>query len=339
MSEKEFSGNDINSIKGWANKHVLAILRHLGIQVSDTGRYLKSCCPVPYHPGDGNNSGAWVWAYDQQKWRCYTHSCQEETGSDIIGLVMAMKEMAFPHAIKYLRELKDSDLQDLPPEATPEKVAQKVEENRHIDKHKLSILMPDTYFRGRGISENILAKHRVGYWQKTATFMDRRAVVPVFDVNNNLVGFTGRVIMSDEELGSSDHAKWVHGRDFVTRKAGTFKKTSILYNLNNCKDSVTRSSRIYIVEGPIDVWKMEQAGISNVVATLGLSISFEQIQLLVRFGVKDVVLCYDNDDAGDLASKRVKEQIKDYFNVIIKQPKDAHDFGEMNTQQILENLF
>ena len=73
--------------------------------------------------------------------------------------------------------------------------------------------------------------------------------------------------MDDAELASSNQAKWMHGRDFVTRKAGLFNKSSILYNLINCKQEVIRSHKVYIVEGPIDVWKMEQAGINNVVAT------------------------------------------------------------------------
>ena len=338
LQEKEFTGDDINSIKRWANKHVCAVLNNLGVRFLDRGKHLTACCPIPYHPGDGDNPRAWCWSYDQEKWRCYSHSCQEDTGSDIIGLVMAMKELAFPHAINYLKELRDTDLKDAPPEQRAERAFQKSEDNKTIDRQKLNILLDDTYFSGRGISPDILRKHRVGYWQKTGTFMDRRAVVPVFDYDNNLVGFTGRVIIDEAELASSDMAKWVHGRDFVTRKAGLFKKTSILYNLNNCKESVMRSHKVYIVEGPIDVWKMEMAGVPNVVATLGISISFEQIQLLVRAGVTDVVLCYDNDAAGATATEKVYEQIKDHFNVDIKQPTDAKDFGEMTTHDILETL-
>jgi len=336
--EKEFTGNDIKTVKAWANKHILAILQHLGIRCADYGRYLKACCPIPYHPGDGDNSGAWVWSYDKQSWHCYTHSCQAETGSDIIGLVMAMREMAFPHAIKLLISLKNGELKKAEPEALAIKMQTKAEDNRHIDKSKLNILITDTYFRGRGISERILEKHRVGYWQKTGTFMDRRAVVPMYDYDSNLVGFSGRVIISQEELSTSSQAKWMHGRDFVTRKAGVFNKSSILYNLNNCKDTVIRTGKIYIVEGPIDAWKMEMAGINNVVATLGISISFEQIQLLVRAGVQDVVLCYDNDGAGNDGIVRVREQIKDYFNISVKQPQNNKDYGEMTAHDILENL-
>jgi DNA primase len=336
--DKEFSGNDIKTVKAWANKHVRAILQHLGIRHSDQGKYLKACCPVPYHPGDGNNPGAWVWSYDKQNWRCYTHSCQEDTGSDIIGLVMSMKEFAFPIAVKYLIELKNGELQKAQPEEVAVKMQAKADENRFIEKSKLNILFPDTYFRGRGIPERLLQKHRVGYWQKTGTFMDRRAVVPMYDWDNNLVGFSGRVILTDEELASTSQAKWMHGRDFVTRKAGVFNKSSILYNLNNCKGNIIKTGKVYIVEGPIDVWKLEKAGITNVVATLGISISFEQIQLLVRAGVTDVVLCYDNDSAGNDATVRVTEQIKDYFNVSARQPKDNKDYGEMTTHDILENL-
>jgi len=99
-----------------------------------------------------------------------------------------------------------------------------------------------------------------------------------------------------------------------------------------------RSGKVYIVEGPVDVWKMEMAGVNNVVATLGVSISFEQIQLLVRLGVREVVLCYDNDGAGTTGIEKVREQIKDHFVVTVRQPSENKDFGEMTTHDILETL-
>ena len=96
-----------------------------------------------------------------------------------------------------------------------EKVQQREKDNKYIDKAKLKILRPDIYFCGRGIKEHILAKHNVGYWQKTGTFMDRRAIVAIYDVNNKLVGFSGRVIISEEERKNTTHAKWMHGSNVV----------------------------------------------------------------------------------------------------------------------------
>ncbi len=332
---KKFTKDEIQEIKNWANSHIIAIFQHFNVNFSDVGKYLKGKCPVPYHGGNGDNPMAFVWSFGKNSWRCYTHMCQEDTSSDAVGFVMSMKEIAFPQAIVYLHNLKNGELQACPEVARNRSNGSTDNGNAPVDKAKLDILMEDTYFIGRGISKDVLAKHKVGYWQKTGTFMDRRAIVPVFDALNNLVGFTGRITNKDEEA-----AKWVHGKDFVTRKAGTFNKTSVLYNLNNCIDVVKHTKKVFIVEGPIDVWKLEMAGITNVVATLGLGLSFEQQKLLISLGVEVIVICYDNDEnhAGSQASQRILEQVGSIFKVELKLPANSKDYGEMNVQEILEAL-
>lgn len=330
---KKFSKEEVDDIKRWAHSHIISIFNFLQIKFTDSGKYLTAKCPIPYHGGDGNNPKAFVWSFDKTNWRCYTHQCQEDTGSDIVGLVMALKEMAFPQAVNFLYELKNGILKNIPEEQTIKREHQEAI-NTPIDINKLKILMSDIYFYKRGISPEILKKHKVGYWQKMGTFMDRRAIVPVFDANNNLVGFSGRIVDDNTE-----QAKWVHGRDFVTRKAGTFNKSSVLYNLNNCIDTVKQTKKVYIVEGPIDLWKLEMAGIKNVVATLGLGLTFEQQKLLISLGVETIVICYDNDEnhAGQNAANRIMEQVNTLFSVIIKIPQEK-DFGEMSISEIIGQL-
>lgn len=340
---KKFTRDEIRELKQWGTSHITAIFKHLGIQFIDRGRFLTACCPVPYHPGDGDNPRAFTWTCEQGIWRCYSHGCHEDTSTDVVGLIMAMKEMAFPQALRYIDKLKNGELEDAP-EDNKYLRKQGLKQNLSVDPEKLKILQPDRYFRGRGISEEILRKHKVGYWQKTGTFMDRRAIVPIFDVNDNIMGFTGRLLLTDEEIAQTDHAKWVHGKDFVARKAGTFNKGAVLYNLNHCKDIVHKTRKVYIVEGPIDVWKLQMAGVYNVVATLGLGMSFEQQELLVSLGVETVYLCYDNDvkddgeNAGLGGAERVKRQIENTFNVEIKLPPEGRDYGELTVGEILENL-
>ena len=338
---KKYTREEIAEIKAWGRAHITSVLKQLGIQFSDGGRYLKACCPVPYHPGDGDNPGAWVWSCDTSVWRCYTHGCHEDTSTDVVGLVQSMKEMAFPQALRYIDELRNGELADAPEDNSGTMTkAERV--NLTVDPEKLTILLADTYFLGRGISSEILKKHKVGYWQRTGTFMDRRAIVPVFDAKDNIVGFTGRLLLDDEELAATDQAKWVHGRDFVTRKAGLFNKGSVLYNLNNCKDILQKTKKVFVVEGPIDVWKLQMAGIYNVIATLGIGLSFEQQQLLISLGVEIVVLCYDNDmgkaNAGLDGCERVKAQIEEHFTVQIKQPPAGKDYGALTVGEILETL-
>jgi len=85
------------------------------------------------------------------------------------------------------------------------------------------------------------------------------------------------------------------------------------------------------------------AGIYNVVATLGLGLSFEQQQMLISLGVETVVLCYDNDtgtkaNAGLAACERISKQIEEHFTVQIKQPPQGKDYGALTVGEILECL-
>lgn len=333
---KKFNKDEIAQIKTWGAANITAILTALGVSFNDRGRYISARCPIPSHGGDRNNHTAFSWSFDKSNWRCYTHQCQEDTSSDIIGFIMALKEMSFPHAISFLFDLKEGELKNVKPVIIPEeRIAVVTKENTKVDKEKLSILMPDSYFKGRGIPDDVLQKHGVGYWQKTGTFMDRRAIIPIFDIDGELVGFSGRITVQDDK-----QSKWVHGKDFVTRKSGIFNKGSVLYNLNNCKESVKKTKKVFIVEGPIDLWKLEMAGIYNVVATLGLGLSFEQQRLLVTLGVDTIVVCYDNDTngSGTRAANIIKDQLSTMFNVEIKLPKSNKDYGEMSTTDILQNL-
>ena len=74
-----------------------------------------------------------------------------------------------------------------------------------------------------------------------------------------------------------------------------------------------------LVEGNIDVITLHQAGFDNVVATMGTALTEEHVRLLGRY-TKELVLCFDNDNAGQLATQKNIELLKDSeFNVRILQ--------------------
>lgn len=328
---------NIPELKEWAHQHVLEICHSLNFYPTDRGRYLTSCCPAPYHAGDANNNRAFAWSYDRQQWNCFTHHCEETTNYDIIGLVQTLKECSFGRALHILNEFKENGFDPSIKVATKSIIG--VVRSYPINKDKLKILMPDNYFKSRGIDSSILKKHQIGYWQREGTFMNKRAIVPIFNDNNELVGYSGRTLQNEEQIAAQNISKWIHAKDFISDKMGHFDKSGILYNLNNCKGKVKESKTIYIVEGPIDCWKLEMAGIENVVATLGIYFTPAQIALLIKYGVETVIICYDNDEnnAGQEAARRVKEQLDSFFHVIIRQPTHK-DYGEMSIEEI-RNVF
>src|SRR5690606_40567271 len=87
-----------------------------------------------------------------------------------------------------------------------------------------------------------------------------------------------------------------------------YHKSNVLYGLFFAKKSIVTLDHCYLVEGYADVISMHQAGVENVVASSGTSLTSEQIKLISRF-TKNVTILYDGDAAGIKASLRGTDKI------------------------------
>ena len=124
-----------------------------------------------------------------------------------------------------------------------------------------------------------------------------RLMLPVIDVRGEVVGFTSRI------LPGLEGAKYLNSPETVC-----FKKNQLLYALNFVK--ATKRPNIVLVEGNIDVITLHQAGFDNVVATMGTALTADHARILSRY-TKELVLCYDNDEAGKKATQRSLGILKD----------------------------
>ena len=122
-----------------------------------------------------------------------------------------------------------------------------------------------------------------------------RLMLPVIDPRGDVIGFTSRV-MDDSA------PKYLN-----TPETAIFKKRSILYGLNYAKN--TKRPNFILVEGNIDVITLHQAGFDNTVATMGTALTEDHVRLLERY-TKELVLCYDNDSAGEDATQRAIALLK-----------------------------
>ncbi len=126
-------------------------------------------------------------------------------------------------------------------------------------------------------------------------FVDKfrnRVMFPIIDVRGNVIGFGGRV-MDDSK------PKYLNSPE-----TAAFNKRLNLFALNFAKNK--KSDTLILVEGYMDVISLHQVGINNAVATLGTALTEEQARLIARYA-KDVVLCYDTDEAGVKATMRAIE--------------------------------
>ena len=141
----------------------------------------------------------------------------------------------------------------------------------------------------------------------------------MIDVRGDVIGFTSRV-MDDST------PKYLN-----TPETAIFKKRSILYGLNYAKN--TRRPNFILVEGNIDVITLHQAGFDNTVATMGTALTEEHVRLLGKY-TKQLVLCYDNDAAGEDATQRAIGILRGsgIETKVLRLPRRRTDSGELVKQ-------
>ena len=124
-----------------------------------------------------------------------------------------------------------------------------------------------------------------------------RIMFPLFDTNNRIIGFSGRI------YNTSEGSKYIN-----TKETPIFKKGELLYNYYNAKEDVRLQKNVILVEGFMDVIRLYSIGIKNVVALMGTALTKNQISLLKRLSL-NIYLCLDGDSAGLKAMASVGEDL------------------------------
>ena len=125
-----------------------------------------------------------------------------------------------------------------------------------------------------------------------------RVIFPILSENNNVIGFGGRILTSDEP-------KYLNSPETLV-----FNKGSILYGFNFAKDEIKKDDSVILTEGYLDVISAHQAGLTNTVATLGTALTPNQAKLLGKYTEsKKVYLCMDSDKAG-------KKSVENIFRLL-----------------------
>lgn len=140
-----------------------------------------------------------------------------------------------------------------------------------------------------------------------------RIMFPIRDENGRTIAFSGRILNSIDK----NVPKYLNSPE-----TSIFNKREILFNLDKAKASVRQNKSIILFEGFMDVLSAYRAGIKNGVASMGTSLTDEQIRILARYA-KNLSICYDGDDPGQKATKRALEIIEPAkkFNLdVIKLP-------------------
>ena len=159
-----------------------------------------------------------------------------------------------------------------------------------------------------------------------------RIIFPITNLRNDTIGFGGRAI---EDFGP----KYINSAE-----SGVYKKNRALYFTDNFLSVVKKKKFVILVEGYYDVIAFNKLGYANVASPSGTALTVQQINLLSRY-TKDIYICFDNDTAGDMATKRILEiknnQPSDLNFFKLNLPdnyKDISEFFEAGEKNI-KNIF
>ncbi|MSQ79780.1 MAG: DNA primase [Flavobacteriaceae bacterium] len=146
-------------------------------------------------------------------------------------------------------------------------------------------------------------------------FFKGRVMFPIHNLSGKVIGFGGRVMQKDAKT-----AKYMNSPE-----SEVYHKSDTLYGIFQARKAISQLENCYLVEGYTDVITLHQAGIQNVVASSGTSLTEGQIKLLKRF-TENVTVLYDGDFAGIKASLRgIDLLLTQGLNVKVVQFPDGED--------------
>ncbi len=275
-----------------------------------------------------------------------------------VNFIMEHEHLNYPEALKYLA--KKYHIEIVEKERTQEEVEKENEresllvitayasrqftENLYETNEGITVGL--AYFRERGFRQDTLKKFEVGYSfeqrdafskkaigdgyrtdllvktgltiQHEERIFDRfsgRVMFPIHSLSGQVLGFGGRILKKDHKT-----AKYLNSPE-----SEIYHKSRIVYGIYQARKAITHEDRCYMVEGYTDVMSMHEAGIENVVASSGTSLTQEQVRLIKRF-TPNITILYDGDPAGIKASLRgIDLVLEEGMNVKIVLLPDGED--------------
>lgn len=164
--------------------------------------------------------------------------------------------------------------------------------------------------------------------KKSFDFFVNRAVFPFIGITGKILGFGGRTLGDDKR-------KYINSPD-----TPVYKKNNFLFSLNYAKDAASKSGKIILCEGNLDVVTLMQAGIGNAVASCGTALTPEQAKLIAAYA-DEAVLCYDSDQAGIKACEHAIPILTDAGLKVsvmrLKGAKDPDEFIRRYGAEVFQN--
>lgn len=336
-----------------ARERIEEVFDWLGLAIEDFDfqeTEVRGACPIH----GGNNNTAFCYYKETGVWRCYTRGCHEGQQS-IIGLIKAVRKIEFRDAIDWLVKKLDYApvIIDDPNVPTIKRVLPSLEEMTQLQCTSTPIplalvkdlIEEDFWFTKQGFTKQTLGHFSVGYCSKYGKPMFLRSFAPVLsDDKKFAIGFTGRITLESCGLCGKYHQEKVlcevdgGPKSFPKWKHYGFKAKHVLYNSwdERCIETVKRTGKIVLCEGPKDVWWLHQHGIFNSVGILGIELHRYHILKMTQMGVRTVILALDNDDGGNKGITKALPKLNSAFVVknLSSVLEDGQDIADLKQDRV-----
>ena len=319
------------------------------VQLTRKGSNLFGLCP--FH---SEKTGSFSVSPDKQIYYCF--GCKK--GGGVVNFIMDIENLPFPDAVRFLAKRAGMEVPEEESDREAGRRRQRLLDlNRDAARFYYQLLQQpegravQEYLDKRQIKKSTAVKFGMGAsldaWDVLLTAMTKkgytkaelleaglvvqnkngglydkfrnRLMLPVIDTRGDVVAFGSRVLDKSEP-------KYMNSSE-----TPVYSKRRVLYGLNLAKK--TKRPNIILCEGNLDIVTLHQAGFDNAVASMGTALTVEQTRLLSRF-TKELVLCYDNDNAGKIATERALQILNgSEFSVkVLQLPRRRTADGELVKQ-------
>ncbi len=319
------------------------------VSLKKKGQNLWACCP--FHQ---EKTPSFSVSPNKGFYKCF--GCG--AAGDAITFIREIEGLNFAEAVKYLAnkygiEIQESVSQEEQVQYQHEKdslyILLNLAKEHYVNNlwnHPEGQTIGLSYFRERGFTEPFIKNFELGYslnaWETFYQFAQQkgyhdelleqagliirkedktydrfrgRIIFPIYNASGKVIAFGARILQPDEK-----HPKYINSPETVI-----YHKSDSLYGIYQAKQQIRQADNCYLVEGYTDVIALHMAGIENVVASLGTSLTEEQIQLISRF-TKNVTILFDGDTAGIKASLRgIDLVLEKGLNVKVVSMPEAED--------------
>ena len=295
-------------------------------------------------------------------------------GGTVVSFLMEKEHFSYPEALKWLANKYNIAIPE-ERESTAEELAilnerdslyiindfarsYFVQQMSNSDEGKAIGL---SYFEERGFRKDIIEKFQLGYclnkgddFTKAALekgykldylekvglvkskddrhfdFFRGRVMFPIHSISGRVLGFGGRTLITDKKI-----AKYFNSPESII-----YNKSEILYGLYFAKGDIIKYDNCFLCEGYTDVISLHQAGLMNVVASSGTSLTKDQIKLIRRY-TQNITILYDGDSAGIKASFRgidlILEEGMNVKVVLFPDGEDPDSFAKKSSTSELDS--